>query len=556
MKRRFRLIPDIMLCLVIAAAVFCSSAAAEGDGGNDLSAAFRGEGMPRLVPYFSPNQMPPVEMEEGSRLVSFLGLSPDGKTILCMMATTTEIDVPQEDSAEKSEDTEKVRVSTSELTGRKKQSGNTGNRKTTKTLYQPCMIRDGIVIPIRLNAERGDGDPHGMLEKDMGYISNWGVSGTDGLSWSSDGRFVTFSDLVRTWSGNQHMDVPVADTAAGEAWLAQSYVNNFLIEGGGTVYISRMDRNGDYVYYLAREHDDQDGAAYHFCRTTPEGKDREILYRVFPVPGWGFELLSSSRMTEAADGSWLLTCIDGTGREKTDEHLLVRLAPSGGEWTAEKYPTGIAKGMSVMQFEYSAASGYGLMIMRNINTMAADQALLMESPSGIIAIANGVTDRMGLVRWLPGEPMACDTWYMRRTGEGPADVEMVSGEEYRRYAWGLFADRENLPEMPEDFDEKEAMVNPVPMISGICLSPDGRYALMDVCFRDWERGTHRLYLLDVETMDVRPVEAPEGTASNLLIANSAVADQHFRQGMIWNPDGTILINTQYAGIQFFRMEVR
>ena len=46
------------------------------------------------------------------------------------------------------------------------------------------------------------------------------------------------------------------------------------------------------------------------------------------------------------------------------------------------------------------------------------------------------------------------------------------------------------------------------MIGGICLSPDGRYALMDVRFRDWERGTHRLYLLDVETMDVRPVEAP------------------------------------------------
>ena len=94
------------------------------------------------------------------------------------------------------------------------------------------------------------------------------------------------------------------------------------------------------------------------------------------------------------------------------------------------------------------------------------------------------------------------------------------------------------------------------MIGGICLSPDGRYALMDVRFRDWERGTHRLYLLDVETMDVRPVEAPEGTAGDLLIANSVVADRHFPQGMIWNPDGTILINTQYSGIQFFRMEVR
>ena len=94
------------------------------------------------------------------------------------------------------------------------------------------------------------------------------------------------------------------------------------------------------------------------------------------------------------------------------------------------------------------------------------------------------------------------------------------------------------------------------MSGGICLSPDGRYALMDVRFRDWERGTHRLYLLDVETMDVRPVEAPEGTAGDLLIANSVVADRHFPQGMIWNPDGTILINTQYSGIQFFRMEVR
>ncbi len=79
---------------------------------------------------------------------------------------------------------------------------------------------------------------------------------------------------------------------------------------------------------------------------------------------------------------------------------------------------------------------------------------------------------------------------------------------------------------------------------------------MDVCFLDWEWGTHRLYLLDVETMDVRPVEAPEGTASELLIANSLLVDRHFPQGMIWNPDSTILINTQYAGIQFFRMEVR
>ena len=140
---------------------------------------------------------------------------------------------------------------------------------------------------------------------------------------------------------------------------------------------------------------------------------------------------------------------------------------------------------------------------------------------------------------------------MRRFGEDPADVEMVSGTEYLQYlqdiALGL------SPEVPAGFSVAEYVRRPNPAIYNCCLSPDGRYALLVAYFSDWENA-YRLYLLNVETMEISLVETPVGLISKYLFAGTAFNGH--KAGIRWKQDGTIEIMTKRGTEAFFRLTVR
>ena len=150
-----------------------------------------------------------------------------------------------------------------------------------------------------------------------------------------------------------------------------------------------------------------------------------------------------------------------------------------------------------------------------------------------------------------------DVWCLRRTGENNTDLEMVSASEYLQYV--LLGVMGSLPDQyPEGFDARESLIHPNPVITNACLSPDGRYALLCVNTRERDESSRRmiclLYLLDMETMEIRRVEAPEGTVSETLWTNTAYG-RAYRPGMSWNPDGTIVLINGNSRIEFFRLTV-
>ena len=70
-----------------------------------------------------------------------------------------------------------------------------------------------------------------------------------------------------------------------------------------------------------------------------------------------------------------------------------------------------------------------------------------------------------------------------------------------------------------------------------------------------ERGViYRLYLLDVETMELMPVESPDGILGVNLAAGS-VFGMEYRPRMVWNPDGTIVLLKSNGKIGFYRLNV-
>lgn len=545
MKKILCLMAVFMICLSGWTGLL--SVSAEGTGTDEYAAAFSGSGRLALVPY-TPVDLPPEMTDPETPGLSpdgFLGLSPDGKAILWGALEEKEETVePQPDETPEPETgTEKA------LSGRgRKKIENTQIKTVTTPVPHIGVIRDGETIEFRANAARGDGDPYEKLSKLMVYSRD--LPAEEGLSWSADGRYVTFSDLKRARFSNQSLDVPVVDTADGEFWLADSYQKNILAEDGGIVYISRFSRAGDYVYYLVYRN-----GAYQFRRCTPEGGNREILWEQKNEDDPQFSLSSMSNLLEAADGSWILSGTTGTGQRKTDMIALIAFSPSGSRWTATVYPMLIPILLSATRVSASAASGYSVMTLLNLNSQQASMEAAVPSEQDL-AISE-IINRVNLLRVDTKNGFSWDVWCLRRTGGNNTDLEMVSASEYLQYV--LLGVMGSLPDQyPEGFDARESLIHPNPAITNACLSPDGRYALLCVNTRERDESSRRmiclLYLLDMETMEIHPVEAPEGTVSETLWTNTAYG-RVYRPGISWNPDGTIVLINGNSRIEFFRLTV-
>ena len=517
MKKRSCLLLIVLLCLSGLTGLF--HCCAEGSLNDVFKSAFSGNGKLQLVPFIPDCVLPLVpedEMEDvlHSGISSLLDISADGEKILYM--------------------------------GRASQNGE--SEDSEKLTYQIYMIQDGQSIPIQLNSARGNGEPHDRLERTIYYSRD--LPGLEGLSWSADGRYVTFSNLRRILSSAKmvSLNVPVIDTADREVWLADSYDDRDLFqENSGIVYLTRMSRSGAYVYYLMSRRTN-DERIWSFCRCAPEGGQPETLVEWKRGEDQLFEFYSTSNMFEMPDESWLMVAAGGKASRWTDCNVLVRFAPSGDRWNATVISTMIPQLISPMRVDYSAASDSGVMavVNENFNQIKSvfgqdrDQYYLMQL----------VCKRINLVRF-SGETMTSDVWYIRRTGEGADDVEMVSGTEYLQYLQGIAFGLS--PQIPADISPMDVFKQPDPIIYNVCLSPDGRYALLYVFFDEGEKA-YRLYLLDMETMALRNVELPEGVGGKNLIA--ATAFNRYRAGILWKENGTIVIQTGNNSDAFFRLTVQ
>ena len=447
--------------------------------------------------------MPDPEVLENATL-GFLDLSPDGKTMLCLQAEETP---------------------TGDAIG-----------------YHLSLIRDKEIIPVTVNASRGDGDPYGKIEMTGALLRD--LPGSEGISWSADGRYCTFSTVRKNLERAPEvcLDIPVVDTLTAEMWLADSWQKTKRSEDGYTlVLLSKMSLSGEYVYYLilGREGGHND---YYFCRCATEGGSREILCKIPRDEQGLFEPTTLSDMFESVDGSWLLEGITGSSKEGKQNTALFRLAPGENAWIIEAIPTMIPRVFASGRFLYSPDSGYSLMVMAAVGTQGADVATM------------GMMKRVNLVRVRPTEASPYEVWYMQENSDAFGDVTMIRGETYLQYFQTRMFDRTD-PGIPAEYDVQQDMLHMPPSINNACFSPDGRYALLYVRQNgapDPEKD--RLYLLSLETMEIRQVEVPEGTIGISLTAGSPLG-MRYQPGMVWHSDGTLVMLTEKNGLRLFNLTV-
>ncbi len=526
-----------ILCLALALLLGLSPAAfAEGGEEDPWAAAFDGTARLRLTPV-------PLNVEAlagENQTVRLLDISPDGKTLLCAIEETITIEPEVTESRESQEGT-KVRRSTprGSMPGLRART-----EPRTETTLCLGLVRDGVLTPVGINAEKGDGNPYGALETVQDNLPWRPATGV--FSWSADGRYVTFSNIEQAWSGGRTLQVPVVDTAAAEMWLADSYPAKAVNEEGyGLVFLNRMSRDGTYVYYLLTEVASGQ-RVFRFCRCAPEGGGKEVLWEM-PFSGNGsfFSLMSSTDLIETADGSWLLTCTAGDRTLGKVCTMVVRFAPLGPFWTAEMRSTGIPIGIYPKRFTRSAASEYGVILMRNVN---ATQARLTSEGEPEVPAWYGLSEHVNLLRILPGEDFAFDSWYLQRTGEDPSNLAFVSGSEYLRYIQAMLSGYASDP--PAGYDPRKLMNHPLPMISRVCLSPDGRYALLAVTVRNDDLNL-LFCLVRLETMEIRTVDAGKDYNAEYFAMDYSLT----RTDITWNPDGTLLIQSSSDRLEAFRLEV-
>ena len=560
------------LCVIMAAFLYmCGStgifaALAEETEADRMPAAFSGQKTFFLVPCAA--AVPPCDKTESGTERQYLGLSPDGKTILYLNTdwvtvlvdpSENETEQRDEDSAEENKSENGASKENNETgsefavsvsrPGRKAKEKENPNEKAVR-IIQFCLYRGGQMIPIRASSDSGDGDPYGKLVNLSAY--SYGIPASEGISWSADGRYVTFSALQRNLmaaTGGSDTGVPVIDTVSEEVWMADSYNDrNPFEENYGHVLLSKMSRDGAYVYYLAQTREN-DIFEYQFCRRGTENGEKEILCRNPAGDRVDYDLYSTSDLFESADGSWILLGKNSgrAGSGRNTYTVLVRFVLSGETWRCEVRNTMIPMMTQPVRFSYSAESGYGLAVLVNLNTVSAREQASMEEKLTINA-PYLASHRVSLVRFRPEENYLYDIWYLRRSGDSPAGVEMVPAETYLRYIQLLMLG--SAPELPADFDAEEAYRNPDPKIHNVCISPDGQYAMLYVRFTDEQAD--RLYLLQLETMEVRPVGTPEDLVS-INLAAAAVMGKSFAPRMIWNDDWTLVIEKEDGIIGFYRL---
>lgn len=524
MRRRNRLLTALILAVLLCAASV--SAPAEGARDEAMDSLFTGSGALRLEEI----SLNPGSLDETAAL---LDLSPDGKTALW----------------------------------------------TYQAEGSPALAvvrEDGTAIPVRIEPLPEIGDPFNKAKLILSSFTGGRIPGREGVSWSEDGRYACFSDYYRMMEGRS-LDVPVLDTETGAVYLADTYNSKLSEADGGIVVVSRISRSGDSIVYLMTA-SAEDGRHYRLCRCSPQGGSREILADILCDEQAPFDITSTPYLREEADGSWLLTGLNGYERGKDGKRPFlseIRFVPAEGGWTVETHSLRILMSFRFDLAPRSARSQYGLYTLTMPETAAASVVMEYGYNDLTTTLYSSLKSYINLVRVHPGEDFRSDIWYMTETENGaemrPADdylwslkirAQMLEDDEMEKAEQWLKAIAERVaPEevslmdlLPEGYD-KDAMWQAMGYkmtVSCVCLSPDGYYALVSA--RKRSDMTVGLYLVNLETMQVRPVEGPEDIMETQL---ADIALSMSRQpGMTWNEDGTILIYRQEknAGAKAYRIK--
>ena len=401
------------------------------------------------------------------------------------------------------------------------------------------LTRDGAAVPVKAAPDRGAGDPYESLEKNL---SRMGMTyGQEGVCWSPDGRYALLTGKRVALKSNQTIGLMVLDTENGEVFHALALSKNIVTAEGGRLYEAKFDRTGRYVYFTGVVNSLSQGEiGLYRC-----DMDTYETQRICGIPG----LTGAPGLYETPDGGCLV--LGATGPEYGDREAVYACGDGGAaqpSFRAFKVGTWSTRSML-----YSARTGYGLVIGGHTTT-TADVAVVQEAAVSHNSMRiSAVLEAMNIGRITPDGP---DTEHYWRFADDGGEMKNVRLEPVDEGIISILSRMANRGEYTEE--EKEALqaygeeLLNAPQFHSTCgcLSPDGRYALINL----GRRELCRFFLVDVETLEIRPVDAPEGLAT---LAFNTPLTAKFPPGMVWNGDGTLLIydsNTDLPGA--FRLTVR
>ena len=430
-------------------------------------------------------------------------------------------------------------------------------RGTDMSLY---LTRDGLVIPVKTAPDKGAGDPYEKLEMDLRVLGG-SFPSYEGVAWSPDGKYAALTCKVQALQNARPMDLMVLDTETGEAYLAVALGKNFKDEHSGFIYEACFDHTGRYIYFLGRIQDmSMADSLFRFDMDTSEVQlVRENLYAV-----------TAQSLFERSDGSWLVLGTKEYSTSRAPETVAVcggagmgnaalnifqaltgsAIPVSGGQQYERFLPYGAWRTVRLL---YSAQSGYGLMLGYSpVVEQTANMANMADTPNTTLLSLGAVLNNLCMNRITPEAIDMAHYWRFREEN-GKLRAEMVDDALVamlnKMASVGMQALTDEEQETLNAYGQ-EVLVNAVPRATWGCVSPDGRYALLNV----GAQGQYSFYLLDLVTMDLCPVNAPEGVAG---VGYGTNMGAKYRPGMEWYADGTLLIyNTGTSAVEAYRLTIQ
>ena len=428
------------------------------------------------------------------------------------------------------------------------------------------LTRDGAEIPVHAAPERGDGDPYGKLEYGLSKLSS-SFPGDEGVSWSPDGKYFIFCDRSRTVASMvpTEIDLILVDAENGEAFALLPWRDGFSEEGSKVevesdefdrVIEARFDSTGENIWLICYLMNSP-GGYYLLVRYNLAEHRAELIDNDFGLS------TNQQYLFEDGSGSFMVMSGSSLGFNGDAHDVVTRYRPSlswlfrtnDGGLTSERFERDVIQdALRRQKGSVSPATGYGLILVcgpaRTISSGADTNTALAQArfaaPVTLPRLNRITPDGIDLNRYweLAGDPK--DPSSLRLTETDPDLVGLIKA----RYSDGRALTKDEQTRL--DNYAESILLNDLPVLSCLSMSPDGHYAILSA--RRRYEGTALFWLLDVETMAMRPVEAPDSLMSDYFGTEMGFG---YRPGMEWSRSGILLIfNSGSETVEAYRLDVR
>ncbi len=361
----------------------------------------------------------------------------------------------------------------------------------------PVCLRDGKLIVQEPVTYRGVEDTYDVFEYAISQCFRYNAVGR--TVWSKDGRYCAIMNGQKALIMSRFELSPliIMDVEKGEYFLAATWNTRFRSGDAALVVNACFDDTGRYLYYNTYGNVTENRVAlYSYDIETGES----ALVRSHP-----FSVYEPSMYIDANKN---IVCLNDTNDVGEYLGLIIckplqsRLADTVSV-RLKSFPLS-AKYVNPLKYEYSVESGLGLVIVRYID-------------------ANGSN---------------CQTFSIVDSARDYEGMEDGITLQNTRYKWAAREAYKSLCGSDRMFELN---------IYNATMSPDGRYALIMV----GTTGKYSLHIMNLETLELCTVNAPEGWATNYTVFNSLTS--FIFQGFDWFSGDLINIWNSYNGLTTYRL---